>query len=197
MKKILHIITSPRGETSASRKLGNAIVEKIKAKHPGTVAKERDLTKNFPHVDELTISLRHTPVQLWSPEQKRIASFSEELIAELVEADFIVIDSPMYNYTITSTLKAYFDYTVISGKTFRMTQQGDVGLLKNKKAYIAFSSGYIFSDGKYAPMDFNTSYLKAILNFIGITQIAIFKAEGLAFYGHNALLRAIDSIKID
>ena len=197
MKRVLHIITSPRGETSASRKLGNAVIEKIKAKYPDTVTKERDLTKNFPHLDELAISLRHTPVHLWSPEQKKIASFSEELIAELVEADFIVIDSPMYNYTITSTLKAYFDYTVISGKTFRITQQGDVGLLKDKRAYIAFSSGYVFSEGVYAPMDFNTQYLKAILNFIGITDVGIFRAEGLVFSGNNALLKGIKSIKID
>jgi len=196
-KKILHIVCSPRKQQSVSNQLGRAIVDQINIKYPESEIKVRDLTDDFPHYDTLATSLRYTPRHLWTPDQTKVAEFTEALIKELQEADILVIDSPMHNFGIASTLKAYFDYVVANGQTFRMTPQGDVGLLKNKVAYIAFSSGFMFSEGVYAPMDHNTTYLKDILRFIGVENVQVYRAEGMAYYGYAALERAIENIYIN
>lgn len=151
-----------------SNKLGNAIVGKIKAKLAGSVVKRRDITEDFPHFDAVAVILRSTLMHLWSTKQTEIARFSQELISELLETNMLVIDSPMHNFGITSTLKAYFDLVFSSGQTFRMTPQGSIGLVNGKQAFIVLSSGFIFSEGVYASMDYNIGYLADILNFIGI-----------------------------
>ncbi len=105
MKKVLRLISSPRGEASLSIKLGNAIIEKIKEKYSDSIIKQRDLTKNpFPHLDEILINALFTPTDKLSKEQAEAIILSNEAIAELQEADFIVIDTPMYNFSIPSTL---------------------------------------------------------------------------------------------
>lgn len=196
-KKILHIVSSPRKQQSVSNQLGQAIIDQINIKYPDSEVKVRDLTEDFPHYDALATSLRYTPSHLWTSDQTQVAAFTEELITELKEADILVIDSPMHNLGITSTLKAYFDYVVASGQTFRMTPQGVVGLLKNKVAYIAFSSGFIFSEGVYAPMDHNTTYLHDVLGFMGVEDVQVHRAEGMAYFGYAALERAINNIYIN
>src|ERR1700712_2479881 len=120
MKKILHILSSPRGEASVSKKLGNAIIEQIQTKYPGTLVKERDLnTHRFPHLDELQIGSWFTPAESHSPEQATAIRISDEAIAEMQEADTYVIDAPFYNFAIPSTLKAYLDHIARPGITFR------------------------------------------------------------------------------
>ncbi len=200
MKNILHIISSPRKEVSASRKLGNAIVEKIRNKYPDIIVKERDLTIDpVPHLEETHINSFFTPAENRSSEQKSINEYSEKLINELKEADIIVLDSPLYNFSIPSTLRAYFDYTSRAGYTFSYSESGPTGLLKDKKLYIAFSSGNIYSEGPYQEYDFNVPYVKGIFNFYGITDISVFRAEGLAIPGiqERALEKGIESIVID
>ena len=148
MKKILHIISSPRGEASASIKLGNAIIDKIKKSHPGSVVTVRNLAEvPFPHLEQLHIGSFFTPAESHSPEQSAAAKFSDEAIAELQEADIIVIGAPMYTFTVPSLLNVYFDHISRPGITFRYSEKGAEGLVKNKKAYIASSSGGIYSQG--------------------------------------------------
>ncbi|WP_294304748.1 NAD(P)H-dependent oxidoreductase [uncultured Chryseobacterium sp.] len=201
MKNILHIISSPRGEMSASRKLGSAVVKKILEKHPDAVVKERDLTKKLvPVLEEVHINTFFTPPQNHSPEQQSINRYSEELISELKEADIIVIDSPMYNFSVPTTLKAYFDFTSRAGYTFKYSEDGPKGLLDDdKKLYIAFTSGNIYSEGPYQVYDSNVPYIKHIFGFYGISDISVFRAEGLAIPGmmETSLEKAIGTITID
>ncbi|WP_449401535.1 FMN-dependent NADH-azoreductase [Chryseobacterium wanjuense] len=124
MKNILHIISSPRKEVSASRKLGNAIVEKIQEKYPDAVVKDRDLTVSpTPLLDEAHINTFFSPAENHSSEQQSISKYSEDLISELKEADIIVIDSPMYNFSVPATLRAYFDFTSRAGYTFKYDEK--------------------------------------------------------------------------
>lgn len=201
MKNILHIISSPRAEVSASRKLGNAVIEKILEKYPDAVVKERDLTKNpVPFLEAVHINTFFTPPQDHSPEQQSIDRYSQELIAELKEAHMIVIDSPMYNFSVPSTLKAYFDFTSRSGYTFKYSEEGPKGLLDDdKKLYIAFTSGNIYSTGPYQVYDSNVPYIKHIFGFYGISDISVFRAEGLSIPGimETSLEKAIGGISID
>lgn len=200
MKKILHIISSPRTDASVSRKLGNAITDKITTKYPDSIVKVRDLASDqTPHLEEAHINSFFTPAENRTPLQQQTIQYSDMLIAELLEADILVIEAPMYNFTITSTLKAYLDQVVRAGVTFRYTGNGLLpeGLLKNKKAYIAITSGGIYSQGELKPYDFVEPYLRFFLTLTGIEVADIFRAEGQAITGQEtALQQGIEQIKI-
>lgn len=201
MKKILHIISSPRGEASISKKLGDAIIEKIMTKYPGSIVKERNLaTGRFPHLDELQIGSWFIPSEKHSDEQAAAIKYSEEAIAEMQEADIYVIGAPFYNFAIPSTLKAYLDHIARPGITFRYNEEGKPeGHLKNKKAYIATASSGIYSAGEFQSFDFVSPYLKFLLGFLGITDISIFRVEGLKIEGvkETAFEKGVERIEID
>lgn len=200
MKNILHIISSPRMEVSASRKLGKAVVEKIKQKYPDAVVKERDLTKNsVPILEEIHINTFFTPAESHSPEQEEINEYSTGLISELQEADIIVIDSPMYNFSVPASLRAYFDFTSRAGYTFKYDENGPKGLLNNKKLYIAFTSGNIYSEGPFQIYDSNVPYIKNVFGFYGVSDVSVFRAEGLSIPGiqETSMEKAIEGITID
>ncbi|WP_456312271.1 FMN-dependent NADH-azoreductase [Pseudomonas shirazensis] len=201
MKKVLHISSSPKIENSSSRKLGEEIVRKITEKYPDSIVKEYDLIKTpFPHLNEIQINSFFTNPNDRSSAQNNAVESSDEAVADLQEADIIVIEAPMYNFTITSALKAYFDNIARSGITFRYTGNGFLpeGLLINKKAYIATASGGIYSHGELQPYDFATSYTRFFLELIGITVVAVFRSEGQAIIGQEkALQNGIDSIRIE
>ena len=199
-KKVLHIITSPQGEASISRKLGKEIIEKIQAKYPNSIVKERDLAKEaFPHLDGLQIGSWFTPAENHTPEQATAIKLSKEAIAELQEADIYVIGAPFYNFAIPSTLKAYLDHIARPGITFRYKEDGTPeGFLKNKKAYIAIASSGVYSEGDFQSFDFVSPYLKFILGFLGITDITTFRVEGQRIDGikETAFEKGVESIEI-
>jgi FMN-dependent NADH-azoreductase len=201
MKKILHIISSPQGEASISKKLGNAIIDKIKARYPDSIVKERDLTTNlFPHLDRVQIGSWFTSAENRSPAQVEAIKISEEAIAELQEADIYVIGAPFYNFAIPSTLKAYLDHITRPGITFRYNEKGQPeGFLKNKKVYVAIASSGVYSEGELQSFDFVSPYLKFLLGFLGITNITIIRAEGLRINGikETAYEKGVESIVID
>ena len=201
MKKILHIISSPQGEASVSKKLGNAIIEKIQAKYPDSLVNERNLTTNlFPHLDQMQIGSWFTPAENRSTEQEKAIKISDEAIAEMQEADIYVIGAPFYNFAIPSTLKAYLDHITRPGITFRYNEQGKPeGFLKNKKAYIATSSSGVYSEGEFQSFDFVSPYLKFLLGFLGITDVTFIRAEGLRIEGikEKAFEKGVESIAID
>lgn len=181
MKKVLHIVSSPRGERSLTKKLGNAIIDSIKTKHPNITIKERILTENpYPHLEEIQINSFFTPEEKRTPEQIAAIKKSDIAIKELQEADIIVIGVPMYNFSVTSGLKAYFDHIARAKVTFSYSEKGSEGLLKNKKAYIAVSSAGVFDNEKMRPYDFATPYVKHFLGFIGIKDVTTFRLEGTA-----------------
>ncbi|UQB68471.1 FMN-dependent NADH-azoreductase [Epilithonimonas zeae] len=200
MKNVLHIITSPRKDLSASRKLGKAVIEKIQEKYSDAVLKERDLTTNpTPLLDESHINTFFTPAENHSTEQQSINKYSEDLISELKEADIIVIDSPMYNFSVPATLRAYLDFTSRAGYTFKYDENGPKGLLNDKKLYIAFTSGNVYSGGPFQVFDSNVPYIKNVFGFYGVSDVSVFRAEGLAIPGimEDALNKGIESIVID
>ncbi|HEY1040281.1 MAG TPA: NAD(P)H-dependent oxidoreductase [Emticicia sp.] len=200
MKKVLRIISSPRGQASVSIKLGNAIIEKIKEKHPDCIVTERNLVTNtLPHLNETLIASFFTPSEDHTYDQKEAVKYSDEAIAELKESDIIVIDTPMYNFTIPSTLKTYLDHIVRRGVTFRASETGIEGLVKNKKVYLAFSSaGFYTEDSPDQSYDFVVPLLKAVLGWLGITDITVVRANGLRNPELQAtsLQKGIESIQI-
>jgi len=100
---------------------------------------------------------------------------------------------------VHSALKAWIDHVARAGVTFRYTEHGPEGLIKGKKVYIAMSAGGVYSEGPYQPYDFVTPYLKAVLGFMGMTDLTIYRAEGVNIPGikEYALEKAIDSIAVE
>ena len=200
MKKILHIISSPRGEASFSIKLGNAIVEKLKAAHPGSVVTEVNLANQYyPHLEEAQLVSFFTPAESRSVVLQEAVKHSDEAVEQLREADIIVIGAPMYNYSIPSSLKAWLDHIVRAGVTFRYDETGLHGLLENKKVYIAESSGGIYSEGPMQANDFVAPYLKTVLGHIGLKDVTIYRVEGTSIPGikDQALEKSISGINLN
>ena len=176
---ILHLISSPRKQASFSIRLGNGLVQKLLAAHPGSTVHVHDLTDTpFPHVEEVHLQSFFTPAENRTPDQQRAVRHSDEAIAELMAADYIVIGAPLYNFGISSTLKAWLDHISRAGITFRYSAQGAEGLVQGKKVYLAVSSGAIYSEGPWASYDFVVPYLRTMLGFLGMTDVTVVRAEG-------------------
>ena len=107
------------------------------------------------------------------------------LVEELLAADVVVIGAPMYNFGISSQLKAWIDRIAVAGKTFRYTENGVEGLAKGKQVIIASSRGGVYVEGPFAAFDHQETYLRAVLGFIGVTDLTFVRAEGVAISPEN------------
>ncbi|NII83003.1 NAD(P)H-dependent oxidoreductase [Pedobacter sp. SG908] len=195
--KILHLISSPRGEASFSVKLGNAIVEKLQAANPESTVTTNNLTNTpFPHLEEVHINSFFTPLENHTPELAEAVKHSNQAITELKNADAIVIGVPMYNFGLPSALKAWIDHIARAGQTFSYSENGPVGLIKGKKVYLAISSGGVYSDGPMKAYDFTESYLRSVLGFLGMIDVTAYRVEGLSIPNLKdvALNNAVESI---
>jgi FMN-dependent NADH-azoreductase len=196
---ILNIISSPRKGASASIQLANGIIDKLQAAHPGSTVTVHDLaTHPFPHLEESHLQSFFTPAESRSPEQQEAVKHSDNAIQEIKDADVIVIGAPLYNFGIPSTLKAWIDHIARAGITFRYTANGPEGLITGKKVYVAMSSGGIYSEGPLAGYDFVAPYLKALLGFLGMTDVTVVRAEGMGIPGvqDTAVQKGLDSMTI-
>lgn len=177
--KVLHLDSSILGEASASRLLTHSVVDKLRATHSDLQVTHRDLgSQPLGHLTPELLATRGTAADLLNELQSYEARIDDALIAELKAADVIVIGAPLYNFTIPTGLKAWVDRVAVAGKTFRYTEQGPEGLVKNKKAIIVATSGGNYADTAVDQM--HVGYLKQLLNFIGITDIEVVRASGLA-----------------
>lgn len=200
MKHILHLKSSLLGELSHSIKLGNAIVEKIREKYPDSTLDERNLVDDeIPHLNPEILNALFTPDDQKTEAHKVLVQLSDELVAQLFAADIIVIGAPLINYTVHTTLKAWIDYITRPGITFRYGESGPIGLVTGKKVYVAMASGGVYSEGPGKTNDFVAPYLKAFLGSLGMTDLTVFRAEGLKVSGvmETAMEKALESIRID
>ena len=182
--KLLHIDSSILGQHSVSRTLSAEIVARQKALHPGLTVTYRDLG-----VDAVR-HLSGAHMAAWQGAVVEDAALGEDLaiggayMEELFAADIVVIGAPMYNFSVPSQLKAWIDRVVVANKSFQYGKDGrPEGLLpKGKKLIIASSRGNQYTPGTpAAPLEHHESYLTGVLGFIGLTDVSIVRAEGLAF----------------
>lgn len=181
MANVLHINSSVRNNGSLSRQLSGEFIAKWRAAQPGDRIVERDLAAApVPHLDEAMMGAFFTPAGQRSPQAAELVKVSDTLVDELLAADVIVLAAPMYNFSVSSTLKAWIDHIARAGRTFQYTANGPVGLATGKKVYIFTASGGVYSAGPAAGYDHLSTYLRAVLGFIGITDITFIQAEGVA-----------------
>ncbi|MFV3415735.1 FMN-dependent NADH-azoreductase [Pseudomonas nitroreducens] len=187
--KLLHIDSSILGDNSASRQLSAELVAAWAAAEPGVEVTYRDLAADaISHLSSASLVAAGTPAELRDAAQKHEAALGEKSIEEFLGADAIVIGAPMYNFSIPSQLKAWIDRIAVAGKTFRYTENGPEGLAGGKKVIIVSTAGGIHA-GQPSGIA-HENYLELVLNFLGITDIEVVRAEGLA-YGDEPRRNAI------
>ncbi len=191
---VLNVETSPLGDYSVSRKLTANILTELKAKHADIKIVTRDLASSpLPHLTGLTVGAFFTPPEQRNVEQIESLKLSDALVDELFAADVIVIGAPMWNFGIPSSLKAWIDHIARAGRTFKYGASGPESLLPSgKKVLIASSRGGIYSSGPMEAMDHQETYLKTILGFIGLHDVTIIRAEGVA-KGEDAVNSAMET----
>lgn len=189
--KLLQIDSSAR-VSSVSRKLTAQFAEEWKKNHPQGQVIYRDLsTTALPPITDswgatFVEESKHTPAQ------RAYLSTSDKLIEELQAADTVVIGAPMYNFSISSQLKAWIDQIVRMGKTFGYGAEGPRGLLGNKKVFVITSRGGAYEKGSPAAVfDFQEPYLQAILAFVGLTDVTFIHAEKQSRPDADASLGAV------
>jgi FMN-dependent NADH-azoreductase len=191
MSSILLITSSPRGDESLSTKIANEFVDKLKAQDPSTTVVTRDLGKNpIAHLDTITTAAIRKPADARNAEEAAAAAVSDELVAELLAADTVVLATGLINFNIYSTLKSWIDNVARAGMTFRYTAEGPQGLATGKKVYVVLSAAGIYSEGPAMGMNHAVPYLKTVLGFMGMTDVEVIYVEGTAF-GPEALEKAI------
>ena len=172
---ILRIDASIRKNESYSRTLTDKVISQLNKTHKSKVT-VRDLSEGIPFIDEEWGEANFTAINERTSDQQACLLKSDLYVDELANADLIVIGLPIYNFGLPAVFKAWVDQIVRSKLTFRYTEQGSIGLLKNKKAYIVIASGGTQLDTE---LDFVSAYLRHTFGFIGITDITFIDSSGL------------------
>lgn len=175
---ILRIQTSPRGEASESRRLGDHLIAVAHAARPQLRVTIRDLSLGVPLVDGAWIGANFTDAAQRSEAQHAALAGSEALIAELEAADEVVIELPIWNFSVPSSFKAWIDQVVRARRSFRMLEGGYEGLLRDRRTYVIVTSGGVPLGSGY---DFATPYVRHVLDFIGIRDVVFVDATRLMF----------------
>ncbi|KRA71715.1 FMN-dependent NADH-azoreductase [Caulobacter sp. Root656] len=193
--KLLHIDSSILGAGSVSRTLSAAIVAAQTAQHPGLEIVRRDLAAQ--PLDHLT-GAHLAAGQGATPENAAVAAdiaSGQAAIDEFLAADIVVIGAPMYNFSISSQLKAWIDRVAVAGRTFRYTENGPEGLAGGKTVIIASSRGGYYGEGAPAAgLDHQETYLKGLFGFLGVTDLRFIRAEGVAL-GEEARGKSLEAAR--
>jgi FMN-dependent NADH-azoreductase len=186
---ILIVSSSANGDASVSGGLAARFADSVRESDPAAHVVLRDVGANpLPHLTAETVAaIKGEPA---TAAEIGARALSDALIAELQAADMIVIASPMYNFGMSSTLKAWFDHVLRAGVTFRYTAAGPEGLLKGKKAVVIESRGGLYSEGPAAALDAQEAHIRTLLRFVGIADASFVRAEKLG-YGPEAAAAAI------
>ena len=181
MSHILLITSSPR-VASYSTRVARSLAEKLAARTPNSTITVRDLTREpLPHIDDTFAGARNLSAERLTPAQKAALTLSDHLLKELFAADTIIIAGGMINFGIPSSLKAYIDYIVRPGVTFKYSEKGPVGLVNGKKVYLVLARGGVYTQGPMQQFNFQDPYLRASLGFLGLNDIEVITVEGVAF----------------
>ena len=181
--KVLRVDSSARSEGSMSRRVADELIEQLREREGALEVRVRDLAVEAPSfVDADWVDANFTPPEQRHEEQKAALAESDALVAELKAADVLVIGVPIYNFGIPAALKAWVDMVARARLTFRYTENGPVGLLKGKRAYLTVASGGTTVGSE---MDFATGYLRHVLGFLGIDDMHTVAADRLMARGEE------------
>lgn len=180
--KLLHVDSSILGPYSVSRQLSAEIVAKLRQTAPALETSYRDLAADpVPSLSGSYLAAQQPGAAPPRPEVQDDIALGGALLDEFLNADIVVIGAPMYNFAVSSQLKAWIDRLVIAGKTFRYSEKRVEGLAAGKRVIIASSRGGVYAEGApAAAFEHHETYLRSIFAFIGVTDFEIVRAEGIA-----------------
>ncbi|NCE87700.1 FMN-dependent NADH-azoreductase [Pseudomonas sp. Q1] len=180
--KILHIDSSIMGSNSITRRLSSTFVAHLQDSHRETHVEYRDLVDDeLKHLTgPIAAGFRQTEINDFTEATLQEHQLSETLVMEFLASDVLVIGAPMYNFNVSSQLKAWLDRIAQVGRTFKYTEQGPVGLSGDKRVIVVSARGGFYSEGPLQKMDFQESYLRAFFGFLGISDIHFIRAEGVS-----------------
>ncbi|MEM7424909.1 MAG: NAD(P)H-dependent oxidoreductase [Pseudomonadota bacterium] len=176
---VLLVEASARKSGSTSRELARRLLGRLVPKR----IISRDVADGLPIVTGDWVNANFTLPENRSAHHRQVLELSDSLVEELRAADTIVIATPIYNFSVPAALKSWIDLVARAGLTFRYTENGPVGLLEGKKAYVIVTSG---GTPVRSDIDFASGYLKHVLGFIGIHDVEIIAADRLVPAPENA-----------
>jgi len=185
---ILRVDSSARVQGSVTRDLTSTLIDRLDA----GVVTTRDLSEGVPLLTEAWVTANFTPADQRTEAQAAELAMSDNLVAELLAADTIVIGTPIYNFSVPAALKAWIDQVARAGVTFKYTDKGPVGLLEGKRAIIVIASGGTKSG---SDVDYATDYMRHVLGFLGITDVAVVTADQLMMDADAAMQTAAQQIQ--
>ena len=191
--KVLRIDASSRRQGSVTRQVADRLIERLS--QDGAIVTERETAASgaqaLPFVDENWIGSNFTDPADRTAEQRQALAFSDALVAEVKDADVLVLAVPIYNFGVPASFKAWVDLIARARETFRYTEYGPEGLLQGKKAYVVVASGGTEVDSE---IDFATPYLRHVLGFIGIHDVEVIAADRGMARGEQAVSEALSSV---
>ncbi len=173
-QNILRIDASMRDEGSLSRQIADTLIHRLRSAATNSKVVQRDLARGIELVNAHWIDANFTDPNKRTCQQRSTLAYSDALVAELKNANTLVIATPIYNFGVPAALKAWVDMVARARETFRYTPDGPRGLLAGKKAYVVVVSGGTVADSE---IDFATPYLRHALSFIGITDVEVIAAN--------------------
>ena len=189
--QLLRIDASMRVNGSTSRKLADKLINQL-VEEKGYSVKNRDLTNAIPYVNEAWINANFTDPSARTSDQRAVLAQSDALVTELKDADALVIATPIYNFGVPAALKAWIDMIARARETFKYTENGPVGLLEGKTAYVIITSG---GTELGTDIDFVSAWLQHVLGFIGIDDVTIINSSGLMKAQDEVIERAERAIE--
>lgn len=190
--RVLRVDASARHTDSVSRRLSDRLIDRLQAQYGHITINHRDLDKYpLPYVNGDWITANYTAPEQRTEWQQNALEVSDRLVRELMDTDLLLIGVPLYNFGIPAALKAWVDMVARARLTFRYTEAGPEGLLKNKRAYLLLASGGVKAG---SAMDFATSYMRHVLGFLGITDVTVIAADQIMQRGDVAQEQAIAQI---
>jgi FMN-dependent NADH-azoreductase len=177
MTRLLVVETSPRGDLSVSRTMTRRFVAEWRDRHPDGIVTVRDLAEtDLPFVTGPWLQAYFTPPKQQSPEMKERLRLSDALVAELLAADHVLIATPVYNYNVPASLKAWVDHIVRKGLTLGFD---GAGLVTGTSATVLIASGGVYTEGSpIRDRDIASHYLRLVLGLIGIEDVTIVAGGG-------------------
>jgi FMN-dependent NADH-azoreductase len=183
MKTLLHVKSSLFGDQGQSAQLAGSFISRWTQENPDSSVIERDLAADpVPHLDAFRMGALNTPEADRSQEQQAVVELADQLLAEVKAADVIVIGLPMYNFSVPSQLKSWFDHLARAGVTFQYTETGVQGLIEDRPVYLISTRGGVYGD---EGSNMQISYVKQLLSFMGLNNQQLVVAEGLAMDDHR------------
>jgi len=179
---LLHLDSSILGGNSVSRTLSAAAAARLRAIMPGLHEVYRDLAAHpLPHLSGAYLAAAQSTEGEHEPSLAADLALGSQVMEEFLAADIVLIGVALYNFTISTQLKAWIDRIAVAGKTFRYTATGPEGLVGNKRVILTIARGGFYGEGApAAPFEHAETYLRAVFGFLGVSKPEVIVAEGIA-----------------